>query len=118
RFDSVLARKFRRRIQVICNNFSAIDDPALDGLVSSFLGVVVDGEVKVFGTKNPASFRNNKQGMTGHSFRIMHLPVRPMGVSPQFCKIKQHGATFSAKALESKNKSVPAPRFAKLGEDA
>jgi hypothetical protein len=60
-----------------------------------FLGAVVDGEMKVFGTKNPAILSpNNKQGMTGHSFRTMHLPVRPMGVSPQFRKVKQHGAKF------------------------
>jgi hypothetical protein len=83
------------------------------------LGAVVDGEMKVFGTKNPAILsRNNKQGMTGHSFRIMHLPVRPMGVSPQFRKIKQHDATFSAQALKSKNESVQlALKFAKLGQD-
>jgi hypothetical protein len=86
----------------------------------SFLGAVVDGETKVFRSKNPVTrSRNNKQGMTGHSFRIMHLPIRPMGVSPQCRKIKQYGATFSAQALESKNKSVRLPlKFAKLGEDA
>ena len=34
---------------MIPNNFFAIDDPALDGQISSFLGAVVDGETKVFG---------------------------------------------------------------------
>jgi hypothetical protein len=75
--------------------FSPPDDRALDERSSLFLGAVVDGEMKVFGTKNPAILSpNNKQGMTGHSFRKMHLPVRPMGVSPQFRKVKQHGAKF------------------------
>jgi hypothetical protein len=35
--------------------FFGTDDPALDGQISSFLGAVLDGEMKAFGTKTRPS---------------------------------------------------------------
>jgi hypothetical protein len=60
--------------------------------ISSFLGAVVDGETRVFGTKNPATpqVENNRHAMTGHSFRMVVSSRSSKGyVFPKSVKIKQ-----------------------------
>ena len=71
-----MTRGYPPQRQSLFHNFVAIDDPALDGQISSFLGAVVDGETKVFGLQTDNRIKISPQGdVAPFNSLLSHKPL-------------------------------------------